>query len=140
MTGRLIMTLVPAITFMPAEIIPHDAPRPIPPMVGVTPEYGEYLTQSCKVCHGLGMSGGVIPAFPSSWPPALNLTWGGGSALPGWTESDFITAMRTGQRPQGQPIKADYMPWKSFRYMTDVELKAVWVYLQSLPKRDYGNH
>ena len=139
MTGRLIMTLVPAITFIPAELIPHDALRLVPPSVGVTPAYGEYLTQSCKVCHGLGMSGGVIPGFPSSWPPAPNLTWGGGSALPRWSEADFITAMRTGERPQGQPIQADYMPWKSFRFMSDDELRAVRVYLQSLPKKDLGN-
>ena len=28
---------------------------------GITPEYGEYLTYSCKVCHGLAMSGGRHP-------------------------------------------------------------------------------
>lgn len=140
MTGRLIMTLVPAISFMPAELIPHDAPRPVAPPVGITPEYGEYLTQSCKVCHGLSMSGGVIPAMPSSWPPAPNLTWGSGSALPRWTESDFITAMRTGKRPQGQPLNSSYMPWTSFRHMDDLELKAVWAYLQALPQKEYGNH
>ena len=139
MTGRIIMALVPAISFMPAELIPHDAPRPVAPTVSVTPEYGEYLTQSCKVCHGLTMSGGPIPGFPSTWPPAPNVTWGGGSALPRWTESDFITAMRTGKRPQGQPINSTYMPWTSFRHMDDLELKAVWVYLQDLPQKEYGN-
>ncbi len=139
MTGRILMTLVPAVTFMPAELIPHDAPRPVAPTVAVTPEYGEYLTHSCKVCHGPTMSGGKIPAFPSSWPAAPNLTWGSGSALPRWTEANFITAMRTGERPQGQPINSTYMPWTSFRYMDDLELKAVWVYLQNLPQKDLGN-
>jgi len=139
MTGRILMTLVPAVTFMPAEMIPHDAPRSIAPEIAVTPEYGEYLTQSCKVCHGLTMSGGKIPAFPSSWPAAPNLTWGSGSALPRWSEADFITAMRTGKRPQGQPINSTYMPWTSFRYMDNLELKAVWVYLKSLPQKDFGN-
>ena len=28
-TGRVVMTLVPAITFIPAELIPHAAPRPV---------------------------------------------------------------------------------------------------------------
>lgn len=139
MTGRILMTLVPALTFMPAEMIPHDAPRPVTPKAAATPEYGEYLTQSCKVCHGLTMSGGKIPAFPSSWPAAPNLTWGSGSALPRWSEADFITAMRTGKRPQGQPINSAYMPWTSFRYMDDLELKAVWVYLKNLPKKDFGS-
>jgi mono/diheme cytochrome c family protein len=139
LTGRIVMALVPAVSFIPAELIPHDAPRPVAPAVGITPEYGEYLTQSCKVCHGLGMSGGVIPAFPSNWPPASNLTWGDGSALANWEEADFIAAMRTGQRPQGIPIRSEFMPWKSFRYMEEDELKAVWVYLESLPKKEYGN-
>lgn len=30
-TGRVVMTLVPAITFIPAELIPHEAPRPTEP-------------------------------------------------------------------------------------------------------------
>jgi hypothetical protein len=80
-TGRIVMTLVKDITFIPAELIPHNAPRPAAPEPGITPEYGEYLTYSCKVCHGLTMSGGPIPGFPSSWPAAPNLTFGYGSAL-----------------------------------------------------------
>lgn len=137
-TGRVVMTLVPAITFMPAELIPFDSPRPIPPEVGVTAEYGEYLTYSCKVCHGLTMSGGVIPAFPADWPPAPNLTWGNGSALPAWEEGDFIHFIRTGLR-HGRQVDPKYMPWSSYKFMTDDELRAVWLYLQSLPKKDYGN-
>jgi mono/diheme cytochrome c family protein len=138
-TGRIVMTLVKDLTFVPAELIPHDAPRPTAPEVGVTPEYGAYLSQSCHVCHGLTMSGGMIPGFPSSWPPAPNLTFGAGSTLPTWTEQDFITALRTGMRPTGVELKAQYMPWTSYQYMSDDELKAVWAYLNSLPKVDYGN-
>jgi mono/diheme cytochrome c family protein len=138
-TGRIVMTLVKGISFIPAELIPHKDPRPTPPVVGITPEYGEYLTQSCKVCHGLNMSGGVIPGFPSSWPPAPNITFGGGSALPTWKEQDFINTIRTGYTPMKKELRSQFMPWKSYRYMSDDELKAVWVYLKSLPKLDYGN-
>jgi mono/diheme cytochrome c family protein len=137
--GRLVM-MVPGITFIPAELIPHDAPRPVAPPVGITPEYGEYLTQSCKVCHGLTMSGGQIPGFPASWPPALNLTWGEGSALPNWSEDEFIDTMRTGQTPDGVKLRSTYMPWTSYRHMGDDELRAVWVYLKSLPPKPYGSH
>ncbi|MFN8435937.1 MAG: c-type cytochrome [Anaerolineales bacterium] len=139
MAGRVVMTLIKDITFIPAELIPHDAPRPTAPEVGITPEYGAYLTQSCHVCHGLTMSGGVIPGLPSSWPPAPNLTFGSGSVLPTWTEEDFITALRTGRTPTGTELRSEYMPWTSYRYMSDDELRAVWVYLRSLPKLDYGN-
>lgn len=137
--GRIVMTLVKEITFIPTELIPHNAARPTPPEVGITPEYGEYLTQSCKVCHGLTMSGGVIPGFPADWPPAPNLTFGGGSSLPTWTEQDFINTIRTGKTPLNKEMRSQYMPWTSFKYMSDEELKAVWVYLQSLPKLEYGN-
>jgi mono/diheme cytochrome c family protein len=138
-TGRVAMTLVPTITFIPAELIPHDAPRPVPPEAGITSEYGEYLTHSCKVCHGLTMSGGRIPGFPSSWPPAPNLTFGTGSALPAWTEEGFMNSIRTGVTPEGIKLRAEYMPWGSYKFMNNDEFKAVWVYLQSLPKLAYGN-
>ncbi len=139
LTGRVVMTLVPEITFMPAELIPLDAPRPTAPEVGVASEYGEYLAISCKVCHGLTMSGGVIPGFPSDWPPAPNITLGGGSALPTWTEQDFINTLRTGKTPLNKELRAQYMPWTSYKFMSDDELRAVWAYLQSLPKKDFGN-
>jgi mono/diheme cytochrome c family protein len=138
-TGRVVMTLAPAITFIPSELIPHEAPRPAEPEVGITPDYGEYLTYSCKVCHGLRMSGGPIPGLPSTWPPAPNLTFGGGSALPSWTEEGFMNAIRTGVTPDGREIRGEFMPWGSYKFMHDDELKAVWVYLQSLPRLEYGN-
>ncbi|HMV94769.1 MAG TPA: cytochrome c [Anaerolineales bacterium] len=138
-TGRIVMTLVKDITFIPAELIPHDSARPTAPKAGTTPEYGAYLTQSCHVCHGLNMSGGVIPGFPSTWPPAPNITFGGGSALPTWTEEEFMNTIRTGKTPQGKELRAAYMPWNSYKFMSDDELKAVWAYLQSLPRLEYGN-
>ncbi|MCX6057668.1 MAG: cytochrome c, partial [Chloroflexi bacterium] len=63
--GRVVMTLIPAITFIPSELIPMNAVRPVAPEIGITPSYGEYLALSCKVCHGLNLSGGVIPGFPA---------------------------------------------------------------------------
>jgi mono/diheme cytochrome c family protein len=138
-TGRIVMTLVPDITFIPAELIPHNAPRPTAPEIGITPEYGAYLTHSCKVCHGQTMSGGAIPGFPASWPPAPNLTFGDGSVLPLWTEPEFIDTIRTGITPEGRKIRGEYMPWGSYKFMSDDELKAVWACLQSLPELEYGN-
>lgn len=138
-TGKIVMTLVPTITFIPAEIIPHNAPRPLAPEVGATPEYGEYLTYSCKVCHGLTMSGGPIPGFPSSWPATPNLTFGEGSVLPSWNEEGFMNTLRTGVTPEGRKLRGQYMPWGSYKFMNDTELRAVWAYLKSLPKKAYGN-
>ncbi len=138
-TGRIVMNVTKEITFLPAELIPHDAPRPVIPEPGITPEYGEYLSHSCKVCHGLTLSGGEIPGFPSEWPPAPNLTSGKGSRLPTWGEEGFIEIIKTGQK-HGRTINPDYMPWESYRHMTEDELRAVYAYLQSLPPKDFGNH
>jgi mono/diheme cytochrome c family protein len=138
-TGRLAMTLVDYITFIPAELIPHNAPRPTAPQVGITVEYGEYLTYSCKVCHGLGMSGGKIPGFPQGWPAAANLTPSPVRYMPYWTEESFSQILRTGTTYHGREIDFKYMPWSSYKHMSDDELKAVWVYLQALPPKPFGN-
>lgn len=137
-TGRIVMNITKEITFLPAELIPHEAPRPVAPEPGITPEYGEYLSHSCKVCHGLTLSGGEIPGFPPEWPPAPNLTSGKGSRLPTWGEAGFIEIIKTGQK-HGRTINPDYMPWESYRHMTEDELRAVYAYLQALPPKDFDN-
>ncbi len=131
-----------AMTFMdvaviPAEVIDHTAQRPSTPEVGVTVEYGRYLAISCTGCHGPGFSGGPIPLAPPEFPKALNLTPGG--ELQGWTEEMFITTLRTGVTPSGHQLNNLYMPWKLNGQMTDDELKAVFLFLRSLPAKEQGN-
>jgi len=138
-TGRIVMTLVKEVVFIPAEIIPHNAPRPVAPEPGNTAAYGEYLTYSCKVCHGLGMSGGKIPAFPQGWPSAANLTTSPDRYQPYFSEEGFDQIIRTGITRHGRQINPAYMPWSSYKFMTDDELKAVWTYLQALPPKPFGN-
>ncbi len=137
-TGFVAMNLVQDITFLPAEIIPHDQAPPPAPQPGITAQYGEYLSLSCMVCHGLTLSGGEIPGFPAEWPAAPNLTSGKGSRLPAWGEAGFIQLLRTGEK-HGRKIGKGYMPWSSYRHMTDDELRAVYTYLMSLPPRGFGN-
>jgi len=137
-TGFIVMNIAKTISFLPAEIIPHDQTPPPAPEPGLTAEYGAYLSQSCMVCHGPTYSGGAIPGFPAEWPAAPNLTSGTGSRLPGWGEDGFITIIRTGEN-HGRKINSNYMPWKSYRHMSDDELRAVYMYLMSLPPKDFGN-
>ena len=54
-----------------------------------------------------------------------------GGRLGDWNEEDFIQALRTGVRPDGS-VMSQEMPWRYFTEMTDVELKALWMYLGSL--------
>ena len=112
-----------------AETIPHDV-RPAAPPAGITVEYGDYLAHAhgCASCHGETFAGHQ-PSEPGA-PFAPNLTPGG--ELGSWSEADFIAALRTGTTPSGR-VLAEAMPWKSFGHLTDSEIQAVWLYLQSLP-------
>ncbi len=120
-----------------AEEIDHDRPRPPAPEPGMTAEYGEYLVNisSCRTCHGEMLSGGKDPN-PEA-PPGPNLTPGG--ALQLWTEQDFINFMRTGVTVSGYQRDPKYMPWETLGKMNDVELGAIFLYLQSLPALETTN-
>jgi mono/diheme cytochrome c family protein len=137
-TGFIVMNVVKTITFLPAEIIPHDVPPPPAPEPLVNVKYGEYLSLSCKVCHGLSLAGGEIPGFPAEWPAAPNLTPGSGSRLPSWREAGFIEIIHNGEK-HGRRINSNYMPWKSYRHLSDDELRAVYMYLMSLPPKNFAN-
>ncbi len=131
--GRL-LALVDG-SLIPATLIDHDAPRPAEPQIGVTKAYGEYLAFTCSLCHGESLSGGSVPVDDPNAPLAPNLTPGG--ALGRWTDAQFVSTLRTGTTPSGKQLDSEFMPWKTFRNMTDDELMAVWLYLQSLPARDF---
>jgi hypothetical protein len=60
-----------------------------------------------------------------------------GGELSGWTEAMFFTLMRTGVTPTCRHLSED-MPWKAFSQMSDDELRAVWLYLLSLPALAQG--
>ena len=117
---------------LPAEAVNHDV-HVTAPAAGPTPEYGEYLvtTNDCRVCHGQNLNGGPYPD-PTIKKISPNLTPGG--ELGFWTEEQFINAIRTGKTPGGHELNPDFMPWKYYRLFQDDELKAIWAYLQSLPK------
>jgi mono/diheme cytochrome c family protein len=137
--GRVLLLALKDIPLLAAERIDHSAPRPVPPAPAVTVEYGHYLAVRCTGCHGDTLSGGKIPGTPPEWPPALNLTPYPGAATAVWTEGEFVTALRTGVTPRGNHFDQKYMPYKVLGQMTDDELKAVWLYLKSVPPREYGN-
>jgi mono/diheme cytochrome c family protein len=114
-----------------APTIEKSAAPPLVPAVGVTAAYGEYLVNisGCRGCHGQQLAGGKGPDPNSPLHP--NLTPEG--HLGGWTEAQFVTALRTGVTPTGLHLPPEYMPWNWKGKMTDDELGAVWAYLSSLP-------
>ena len=109
---------------LPVTLIDHDEVRPDrSPAVSV--EYGEYLASlgGCRSCHGLALAGDANPDAP-------DITVG---RLRGWSEQDFFNALRQGRRPDRSVIDPEKMPWVRSGLMTDDEIRAVWMYMRSLP-------
>lgn len=102
------------------------------PSAGVTVEYGNYLANiaGCTGCHHPDLAGGQIPGAPPDWPQSVNITPAG--VVAGWSEADFIQTIRTGVDPTGHQL-IDLMPWQRYANMTDEDLKAIWLFLQSVP-------
>ena len=114
-----------------AELIDHKATTlDAPPETAINATYGEHIAQPCVGCHRLRFEGGPIAAGPPDWPPAANLTQAGN--LKDWSEKDFLTAMRTGVRPDGSNLNPIAMPWPILSQMSDLELRAIWAYISTL--------
>ena len=116
---------------LPVETVSH-ATQVTAPAMGVSNEYGEYMvnTNDCRICHGPNLNGGPFPD-PTITKISPNLTPGGELAM--WTEEQFITTIRTGVTPGGHKLDSNFMPWKDYSKFYEDELKAIWLYLQSLP-------
>lgn len=126
-----------------AFMVTPVGPR-LPIKGSVTPDtttaYGEYLvtsTANCIACHtqrnlagdlsGPLMAGGNdIDGFITP-----NLTPHPDSRIYGWTQEQFIDRFRQEKR-----IKESPMPWNNFKLMTDLELKAIYRYLKTVPAAD----
>lgn len=121
--GRVLVTVGAFGDVFIAESIDHSAPRPTAPATVVDAEYGAYLvnTFGCRTCHGEQLAGGANP--DPAGPPGPDLT--GSGHLKDWSQADFIQTMRT--------RRSDWMPFESLSHMTDEELTAIFLYLQSLP-------
>jgi cytochrome c553 len=121
---------------LPAFVIDHQKPHAAePPPEEPTAALGEHIVQLCRGCHGPNLSGGKIAGDPTM-PIVANIT-PHESGLKGWTEADFVRALREGKRPNGTAI-VDAMPWKTYGKMSDVELAAVWAYLKTVPPVSKG--
>lgn len=125
--GR-ILTDLGEIPLLPAEFINHKEPlvREIKPEVSVA--YGKYLSGSCTGCHQENLKGGKALAPGQPVPADISSTGNPGK----WTEDQFIATLRTGKTPEGKLLDERYMPWPMTKSYTDVELKALKLYLKSL--------
>jgi cytochrome c553 len=124
-----VLTTFNVIPLLPAEKINHQAPIQETVLVGATSEYGKYLTMTCSGCHRPDFKGGEN--FEPGHPPVANITPGGN--LGKWSEEQFKQVLRTGVTPEGKKLNPKFMPWTMTKDMTDDELKAIYLYLKSLP-------
>lgn len=79
---------------------------------------------------------GTNTAFAGPWGVSFtaNLTPDPETGLGRWTPETFVAAIRSGRHEgQGRPILPP-MPWPMYRNATDADLRAVFAYLQSIPK------
>lgn len=118
-----------------ARRIDHDR-KPDAPAPAANAKYGAYLARGCYGCHGEHLSGGKIPGTPASMAIPLNLT-PHATGLAGWTYDDFVQVLATGTRKDGRKLDP-MMPFESLSKMDDVEKRALFAFLQSLPPRPFG--
>lgn len=132
--GRVLLVLN-GDEFVAAERIDHDAPRPSPVTAGVTAEYGQYLASiACYTCHGENLSG--RPFGEPGAPDAANLTPSGVARF--YELETFREVLRTGITQSGRELDTDYMPWQVFKGMTDGDIEALWLYLETLPPKEFN--
>lgn len=109
-------------------------------------ERGQYLVTiaGCQDCHTPGhfygapdmereLSGSELGwkgPRGVSYPP--NLTPDVETGLGRWTDEQIITAIRSGVRPDGTPLRPP-MPWQSFSVMSNKDARAIVAYLRSIP-------
>ena len=78
---------------------------------------------------------GTMTAWSGPWGISYtaNLTPDRETGLGAWTEQNFVDTMRTGRHMgRGRPILPP-MPWEGVGKLTDQDLKAVFVYLRTIP-------
>jgi mono/diheme cytochrome c family protein len=89
----------------------------------------------CTGCHGKNLEGTAFFEDPSLGSiPAPNLTAGKGGKGNGYTETDFVRAIRHGVKKDGMP--AFVMPSKEFQHLSDEDLGAIVAYVKSVPSMD----
>jgi mono/diheme cytochrome c family protein len=119
----------------------------VPPPVSEADEVarGKYLVRlaGCSDCHTPGYLFGapdtnrLLAGSELGWKGpwgvsfARNLTPDPQTGIGAWSESDIVTAIRTGKRPDGR-ILLPPMPWPDFAGLTDDDAMAIAKYMKTL--------
>jgi len=116
---------------------------PAAEMAGKTAiERGKYLAQAgdCVACHtapgGKAFAGGLGLNTPFGTIYATNITPDKETGIGGWTDEQFMNAVRNGKGVQGQNLYPA-MPYNVYAKVSDADLKDIKAYLDSVPAVHY---
>ena len=92
------------------------------------------IAADCIACHtapkgGQPFAGGYVIASPMGGIVASNITPSTTAGIGGWTEAQFIRAVRKGIAPGGHLYPA--MPYTSYKSISDDDMHALWTYLRA---------
>lgn len=120
--GKVVIGLF-GIQLFSAEAVDHVTARARAPETGATPEYGKYLLNVWRGCHGPNLRGGIV-IHPGA-PPSADIS----RAVSDWQFASFERALREGRGRDGHVLDAA-MPWRSMKNLSDDELRALWLGLR----------
>jgi len=121
----------------------------VAPPRGITSEYGRYLSNNlagCADCHTPRnlqdgkfyldslFAGSSFPFEGDISSYASNITPDVETGIGSWSEDQFVTAVTTGVRPDGI-VLTPHMPYAYYKSWSMDDLRAVFMYLKTLPAR-----
>src|SRR5688572_28431153 len=115
------------------RVVPVAYQQPTPQVL----KQGKYLFESrgCGECHGMDGAGRVLVDEPGGlFVRTPNLTAGRNGVVAGYTEADWVRAIRHGVAPNGRALLI--MPSEDYNRLHDADLAALVSHVRALPPRD----
>ena len=125
-----------AVVFDVARRINHEKIEKAPPPEP-TAKYGRFIGRFCMGCHGNTLGGGPIPGAPPDLPIPTNIT-PDASGIKDWSYTDFEKLLDKGVKKNGAKLNP-FMPLEALTNMNEIERKALWAFLRSLPAKPFGS-
>jgi mono/diheme cytochrome c family protein len=98
-----------------------------------------FLAGDCSACHAvprqadptrLGGGLALVSKFGTFYAP--NISSDAKDGIGGWTEAEFLTAMKKGVSPDGEHLYPIF-PYASFQRLTDNDVRDLFAYIKTLP-------